>query len=105
MLAAPHVTAQNSGICLPERRDASKAIMPTPFFMLIGHFCGSRVTVPSGHTVRGRPEVRMSTEVSSIARAWPLRRRTGCMPTAWNHLPINGHVAISALAMYLGRRP
>ena len=99
MLAAPHVTAQYNGTCLPKRREDSSAIMPTPFFMLIGHFCGSRVTVPSGHTVNGRPEVRMPTEVSSMARALPLRRSTGCMPTSWNHLPISGHEAISALAM------
>ena len=74
MLAAPHVTAQNSGTWYPSRRDASNAITPTPFFMLIGHFFGSRVTVPSGQTVSGRPLVRISTEVSSMARALPDRR-------------------------------
>ncbi len=99
MLAAPQVTAQYSGTWQPSRREDSRAITPTPFFMLIGHFCGSRVTVPSGHTVSGRPEVRISTDVSSMALALPARRCTGCMPTSWNHLPISGHLAISALAM------
>ena len=72
---------------------------PTPFFMLIGHFCGSRVTVPSGQIVRGRPPVRIEIDSSSIWRALPLRRVTGCMPTARNHLPMIGHLPISALAM------
>ena len=67
--------------------------------MLIGHFWGSRVTVPSGHTVSGRPEVRISIDVSSMAFALPERLCTGCMPTSWNHLPISGQVAISAFAM------
>ena len=78
---------------------------PTPDFMLIGHFCGSRVRVPSGQMVSGRPEVRMLMDSASMAFALPERRGTGCMPTVWNHLPMTGQCAISALAMNRGRRP
>ena len=99
MEAAPQVAAQNSGTCLPSRRDDSSAMYAAPSLMLITHFFGSRVTVPSGQTVSGRPETRMSIEVSSISLALPEWRWTGCMPTIWNHLPMIGHFAISALAM------
>jgi len=76
-----------------------------PFLHVMGHFFGSRVSVPSGHTVSGRPDVTMEMDSSSMALACPEWRLTGCIPTVLRPQPTMGQCDISALAMKRGRRP